>query len=370
MFHYVGNCLALDEKPEVRAAILEKIREGRINWNHFVTLCSNHLVLPAIYLKFRDHNILADLPEELADHLQEIYTLNVTRNKQIIEQVTQIAATLAQNDIYPIFLKGSANLLDNVYSDHGERILADIDFLVREEDFFPAAQLMLDKGYKYSDPKYFHDYIDIASEKHYPRLHHPEFVAEIEIHRIPTDAKYTNWFHSEMINRDKKQLASLCGCYVPSDRNKIIHNFVHSQLSNEGYLFGRMSLREAYDLYLYSRRYKLVETLPHIKPKRKAIAYFALCRSMLGLDETFFPLKNFASRVLALKFALNQKSTVFYHTNRSVIFIIQRVIGGYFGQLIQATYSKEKRQYLLRRIKDPKWYGDHIGLYTRFFNRR
>jgi hypothetical protein len=48
-----------------------------MNWigPHFVRLCSNHLILPVIYLKFKAHKLIEHLPDELAEFLKEIYDL-------------------------------------------------------------------------------------------------------------------------------------------------------------------------------------------------------------------------------------------------------------------------------------------------------
>ena len=45
-------------------------------------------------------------------------------------------------------MKGTANLLDNLYVDIADRMIGDIDFLVRDEDFLPAVEIVLKLGYK------------------------------------------------------------------------------------------------------------------------------------------------------------------------------------------------------------------------------
>lgn len=368
LFYFVGKCLALDANPGFRAEFVAKSSSDQMDWLRFVKLCSNHLVLPAVYIKLKSHDLLGCIPEELAAHLQEVYELNVSRNEQILRQLEVITNTLNKENIQPIFLKGAAYLLDGLYADIGERILGDIDFLVPESDYLIAANAFEGEGYsKFQETP---DYADIKSAKHYPRLFHPGFIASIEVHRIPVNEKYAKWFDYKTIGINKKTVEQLPGCFVPSDHHKIIHNFVHSQLSNEGYLFGVVSLREIYDLLMLSKRFSLEKTLPEIKTKKKAIAYFALARVILGLDDKFFSKRNHFYKILFWKHSLNQNSVFFYHFNRSIIFIGQRILKGYIGQLFMAVYSKEKRQYLSRRIKDPKWYGDHLKLYTRFFKNR
>jgi hypothetical protein len=365
MFYFTGKCLALDEHPEFRLEIISNCVSDYIDWQQFVMLCSNHLILPAIYLKFRKYRILKYLPKEVSDHLFQIFELNVTRNKNIYIQLREITDTLNKNNIYPIFLKGAAHLLDGVYSSIGERMMGDIDFLVAEKDYLTAARIMKNEGYtKVRDTP---TYKDIRYFKHYPRLIHQDFEAVIEIHRIPVDENYLSWFNSKTIESKKKTIASSIGCFVPSDRNKIIHNFIHSQLSGEGNLFGFVSLKDIYDLYLLSKKESLVETLSEIKAEQKAIAYFAISSIILGLGKTFFPKKNYSFKVLQKKHSLNLNSSVFFKIYRTIIFIGQRLFNGYIGQITKAIYSKRKRDYLLRRVSNPGWYSDHMRLYAGFF---
>ncbi|KOH44639.1 nucleotidyltransferase family protein [Sunxiuqinia dokdonensis] len=365
MYYLIGKCLALDEHPEFRDQLIALAKSELIDWHQFVSLCSNHLVLPAIFLKFRTHNLLDHLPEDLTSHLHEVHALNVARNTRILKQLHEIVDVLKPHKIYPVFLKGAANLLDGLYADLGERILGDIDFLVSDDEYLEAARLMKDAGYAeaYETP----DYKDIETFKHYPRLFHPEHGATIEIHRIPVDEVFTGWFNNETIARERQLVAELVGCYVPSARHRLIHNFIHGPLSNQDHLFGRMSLRGAYDLYLLSKKFPPEQALAEIKPKQKAIAYFALVRRVLGLDLAFFPKSNLAYRILYIKHTLNLSSTLFNQAHRNSLFLGERIFKGYLGQIIEAFYSREKRNYLSRRIINRQWYGDHFRLYSRFF---
>ena len=59
-----------------------------------------------------------------AQALKEIYDLNRESNQQILRQIDDITAILNKENIQPVFLKGTANLLDGLYSDLGERMMA------------------------------------------------------------------------------------------------------------------------------------------------------------------------------------------------------------------------------------------------------
>lgn len=82
----------LDEDNGFRDVIIDKISFDAIDWKKFVTLCSNHLILPSIYLKFQAQDLLKYLPVELTEHLKDIYDLNLARNNQIIVQLREIDA--------------------------------------------------------------------------------------------------------------------------------------------------------------------------------------------------------------------------------------------------------------------------------------
>lgn len=365
IFFLIGRCLSLDQNPDFKNILKANCSADLIDWQRFVHICSNHYILPVIYLKFHSHGITEFIPNELLLHLLEIYDLNVKRNQQILKQLNEITAILCRNGIHPIFLKGTGNLLDGLYSDIGERILGDIDFLVPEEDYLPAAKLLEMTGYLMVEA--FPEYDDIKNQKHYPRLYHPKYPAIVEIHRIPVNVEYVGWFNTELIDCEKRSVESIPGCFVQSDKHKIIQNFIHSQLSNEGYLFARVSLREFYDLYLLSKRSSVSDSLTQIKAKKRAVAYFAYAKKVMDLNDTFFNQKNLFYFILSRRHILNLNSRVFHFISRNLIFLTQRILEGYFGLLVQAIYSRQKRQYIIRRIKNREWYGDHIKLYTDFF---
>ena len=366
MFYFTGKCLMLDEVPENKKQVVKLIESDSIDWLKLAAHWSNHLVLPAIFLKFQSHAVLKYLPEEFSQYLKDIYELNLERNRKILIQLEDITRILNKNNIYPVFLKGSAHLLDGLYSDVGERILGDIDFLVPDKDYLESAKIFEAEGYSMPTPFL---YFDVATLKHYPPLAKPGFPAYIELHRLLTEDEL-NWFNSGTIDKQKKEIKTLKGCYVLSDKHKIVHNFVHGQLHHGGHMNGIVSMRDLYDLFLLSKRSDLQQTLPLIKCKQKAIAYFALTRKALGLQESFFSQHNFSSWLLFKKHDLNLRSSLFYHTFRGFVFISQRIWNGYIGSFVKSFYSKSTRQSIINRLSDRNYYHSHLRSYVDFFSRK
>jgi len=357
--YFIGQCLALDEHPSFREKIIVQFSDPDYDWNSFIWTCSNHLVLPVIYLKFLKHDLLGYLPEVLARHLEEIYSLNHARNEQILAQMKEINATLNKAGISPIYLKGTGNLIDGIYEDIGERIVGDIDLLVPEAGYLKAVELAKAIGYAnhWGEPR------NPGKLKHYPSLYKDNVPVDIEIHRIPVDQEYLKYFNSEMVLSNKKAVATFPGCFVPSDDHKILHSFVHSQFCNNGHRLGLVSLRDIYDLYCFSKRASLLTALAQFPVQRKVDAYFAIAQKILGI--TISDKQSLTTKVFIWKYKKNLASPLFNKINRFPWVISEMLIRCYPRKIKEAIIYKDARQSLLHRLGTRKWYALHLAIYKK-----
>lgn len=362
LFYFTGKCLSLDKNPQNVESIIDTINNKRVHWEQFIRLSSDHLVAQTIYTKFKNHNLLNELPGVLVDFLEEIYNLALTRNRLIFSQIKEITRLLNEHDIEPLFLKGAGNLIDNIYDDPGERILGDIDFLVREVDYLKAARLLENEGY--SPPEVF--WGDIHSMKHYPRLNHPDKVASVEVHRLPVNEQYSKWFGAEEAFANSKNVKDIPGCRVLSDEFKIVLNFIHSQLSNKGNMFGTISMRDGYDLLQLSRRVNIFSAIAFIKTKQKALSYFFLCEEILSADFGNGMHDKLSFNWFKTKHDLNLESYFFYKTHKISVKLYERIILGYLGQLIKSLYSRSVRKSVIQRLSNVKWYKSHLNSWKGF----
>lgn len=363
LIYFIGMCLTIDKYPDNLSKVKNQIKEGSIDWEKFVGLCSNHLVTPAIYLKFKSTDLLALLPDELTFYLEEIYELNLSRNQMILAQINEISDLLAKNQIYPILLKGAGNLIDKIYSDPAERIMGDIDFLVNESEYLQAAEILTNMDYSASKMYY---YDDATLLKHYPRLVHPDRFASTEVHRLPTDESHTRWLDQEMIRSKMEKSAGYPNCYILSDAHKVILNFIHCQLTNKGHKTGVVSLRDAYDLYLMAERVSLDEVARKNLPTKKISGYFLLSQQLLGVNFGLTSKPNFSNRWLLYKHDLNFKNRTFYIFNKVSIELIDRITR-YTGLLFKSIYSKKTRRYIATRLSNSWWYKSQVDSWKRMF---
>ena len=87
-----------------------------------------------------------------------------------------------------------------------------------------------------------------------------------------------------MVFSEKKKIPGKTNCYVPSDKHKLIQNFIHSQLTNKSHKHRLIALRDLYDCHLLLKKVKIDDVLNEIKEKEKAEIYFDFHESLFKRD--------------------------------------------------------------------------------------
>jgi hypothetical protein len=342
--------------PQVINSIIADIREGRINWNKFVFLASQHFVLQTVYIKLLANDLAGWLPPDLVAHLKEIYRLNLARNEKILQQCAGINRLLRSHDITPIFMKGSGNMLDGLYSDPGERIMADIDILTGSSHMEDAAKLLIASGYS-THEKY--DPARARAAKHYPALWREGLPAFVEIHRLPVNIQYSSHFDFETVAHEKKQALHNPDYMVMSDAHKITLNFYHSQLVHWGHHHALPSLRDLYDLLLLSERGDPSRIFSFEGPhRRKAAGYLRVMHKTFGITPE--PAGELPAK--ASVFVLRHHIAI---NNPRLGNIIYRLLRGsrlYIGIPLRGLFSRNYRLYIMVRLRDRRWYLRNLGI--------
>ncbi len=247
-YYWLGALLSPNSENTFTEEIRQDLILKKINWNILFQICDSQLIIPSVYLALIRRQLLSFVPVKYLEHFEKVYLLNRKRNENILKQINEITPLLNKNGIEPVFIKGSGNLLDNLYCDIGERFLIDIDFLVPDSQFLSTTKLLEANGYKSLSPDW-----PGATEwtKHYPRLENPEYSTTVEVHRLLADPPFHKYFNYDFIKDKRHRPAGKnFGCYVFSDEYKAIHNFIHSQLNDRGHYRTNSSFRQMYDFML------------------------------------------------------------------------------------------------------------------------
>jgi len=356
----IGRMLAMRGDPSTASYIKDRLALSTISWEQFVWIGSQHRILPALYIHLAEQNLLDLLPDDLTDHLQQLHYMNTIRNQALLEQVYDITNILNANGITPIYIKGIAHTLQNLYSDPGERMIGDIDFLVQLDEIPKTVELMGSLGYsnptKLLESKY-------EKNKHYPRLRNPEKMAGVEIHRQPVSSPYDKVFNLEFLQPKLMAINSNGSVLAPSYIDQIIHNAMNAQMNDFGFKKRRINLRHSYDLFLLSNRASVnqaVSTLP--KYRKQVAAHITMSFKLFNKPTTLELISRpHSSYVVNQTVFMNKRPTI-YKTYIISFNIIQR-LKRYVIVCLKITYDRETRVRLSKQIKDPKWYRAHLESY-------
>lgn len=355
IYYFLGRCLILGESPQAREEVIQGFAHPSFSWEQFVRVGSSHLVLPSLYVKLREEQLLSDLPEDLVVHLAEIFRLNTERNQNLLRQIHWLVALLEKAGIKPILLKGSGALLTELYPELGERVITDIDCLVPDRDFDRAIELLKNEGYQ-SPP--FHP-ASLPMMHHYPSLFKNGEPAKIEIHRIPVGRRQMKYMDLDSVNKQS---------LIPESRDQVLINVIHSQLKDKGQYYANIPLRNIYEFYRLSKRQNLSQ-LKITQPRLKMVLnnYMAVANNLFSPAQNFPIEKRLRTSLFLLRFDLNKSSKTYYKCSRTIRNLAD-LLHSYFHIFTRALTQKDFREYLGARLGNPAWYGHHLKVIKKRFS--
>lgn len=242
---FIAKCLTISLEEKNRQEIEKQLKSTTIDWDAVVKVSTSHYVFPTLYCNLKKVNFLKYLPTDLVDYMKHITNLNRERNTQILQQAQELNSLLLANNIKPIFLKGTGNLLAGIYDDIAERMLGDIDFIFSKIDFPKAITLLKEFGY------YKEIHHDLPFYRHYPRIIRKDSIAAVEIHKDLLSEKYVNEFNYNFVVKDSQVIN---GAAVLSYANKLNLSIIANQINDNGFYYKTIALRNAYDVFLLSKK--------------------------------------------------------------------------------------------------------------------
>jgi hypothetical protein len=343
ILYFIAKCLTISLEEKNRDEIEIMLKTTDVDWEAVVKVSTSHYVFPAIYCNFKRADFLKYLPADLVAYMRHITNLNRDRNTQIIQQAKKLNSLLLANNIRPVFLKGTGNLLEGLYEDIGERMVGDIDFLFSEKDFFNAIDIL--KNYNYSKQESQLDYF--PGFRHYSRLVKQENIAAVEIHKEVTIEKHRGEFNYKIINEDTQHIND---CSVLSFEDQLSLSIISCQINDYGFALKNFSLRNAYDVFLLSKKVDTKKVISNFtKLKNPLNCFLANCNFVFGDVESLDYFKTEESENYLKGF---NKSFYKSKTNLKINFkLIMITLNRRFGIVCKSILNIENRKWLLNRIK-------------------
>lgn len=361
---FVGKCLTLGKYPNRREEIMAEMQLPGFSWENIIFEASNQFVLPAWFIQLNDAGLLDEMPEELRGHVEKITNLNRERNFRIIDQANEITVLLNKHGIAPVFLKGTAHLLLGLYNDPAERMIGDIDFLVKDSEMLPAAEIIKTLGFK---PYVKYNPAMHLEMKHYPRMINYDYAAAIEIHREIMNPPAERHFRAENIFPSVQQIPGKCEMYAPGFNHLIVHNMLNAQINDKSFSEAGILLRQSYDLFLLAGKAEPQKALELFgKFRFQGVAWLATSSMVLG-NPVNIQFKKTKSLIAYLNwFVFMQKHRFFASVYHTVTYFLWR-FWRYVSLPVRAVFDSSTRAGIVARLTDRKWYGAHIESYRQHF---
>jgi hypothetical protein len=353
--YFIAKCLTISLEAKNRQEIKEQLKSTSIDWDAVVKVSTAHYVFPAIYYNLKHADFLQYLPQELVSYMEYITNINRGRNQQILKQAKELNNLLLANKIRPIFLKGTGNLLAGIYADIAERMVGDIDFIFSKEDYPKAIKVLKEFEYSEVEKK---EYYPPDEKKHYRRLQKENNIAAIEIHKELLDIKkYINEFNYSVVEKDSQIIN---GPAVLSYANKLNLSIIANQINDSGFYYKTMALRNAYDVFLLSKKTNAKAAVNALNKLTNPLnCFLAACYEVFNSVESLEYNKTKKAASYLRDFNSQFNNPILTRSKPKYIKIYLFIKLGLYIILKSIIY-KEYRVFLFKSLTDKNWYKEKL----------
>jgi len=364
VFYFVAMCLTISQEKKNRQIIEARLKQNDIDWEFVVEVSTGHYVFPAMYCALKREGFLTYLPQELLNFMEHVADTNRDRNTQIISQAKELNTLLLSHNITPIFLKGTANLLAGLYSDITERMVGDIDFLFSSQDYPKAIQVLKEYGYCYQ--KQLATKYPYPWSKHYPRLIKEGAIAAIEIHDKLLIEEYTQEFNYDSV---KSSIHVIDNVAMLSDANMLNLSILANQINDFRFHYRTISLRNAYDVFLLSKKTAATNAVNSITTLSHPLhCFLAACNEVFNspdsltytqTKQTKAYLKLFKEQFINPRKAKRRNTRIkFYIHFKSIL-----------TKFYKGVFYKKHRIWLFYYIIDVKSYNKQLNIWSKLLKK-
>jgi len=224
--------------------IFNGIDISTVNFENLIKLASSHLMLPALYFNINKKNCSYLFPDDFIEYIKNIFAINKARNEILLTEAKELSELLFENNINHIFLKGTALLLSNIFEDIGERMIGDIDFIIKHKDEEKVEKVLEKNNYfgrhSVSSLRFFRP-------KHLPRRINKNKKIAIEPHLELLAPGWRGVFNSKELKNDFKK--GVKTYQTPCSSFLFNHCIYAIQIPDKGFFTSHHSHRSIYDIY-------------------------------------------------------------------------------------------------------------------------
>ena len=290
-----------------------------VDWTALIREANEHLVAPALYRAVADNSGLR-VPDDVKAYLRLIHELNCARNARLRTQSLMALSALNADGIEPTLIKGGAILLTAAEEERGDRMLCDVDLLLRGPDLQRGTRLLAELGYRVVRGD--------AGAHAYAKLMRSQDVGTLDLHHRPPGPLKLH--RRGAVGSEEPMTIEGCSFRLPSATDRIIHLIGHDMFNDFRLLNGTIDLRHLLD----ARQIEGSGAVDWMKIKdvlrggalRVALDVFLLnLRDLLHLDVPPV-LRQGLARTLYARQLLRSQSSVFRRCDDNLIRPIRGVV--------------------------------------------
>ena len=219
-----------------------------VDWDAVIAVANSHYLVPALYCALRDKSLLHLPPEMAVAYAQEVYSLNVKRNRNLSKQLEGVVRCLNAVEIEPILIKGAASLVEKWVPDSAARFMFDLDILVPKDKGERALNALHNEGY--AVPMENQQPVLEDGQHHYPSLQKRGEPALVELHIRALSQKCRAVVTAETLLHKAKRisLGVEASAWLPEPTEQLLLMFLHSEISHENHQLALLDMRHAWDV--------------------------------------------------------------------------------------------------------------------------
>ena len=238
--------------------------------------------------------------------LANIYELNKRRNRLIKREALEAAEWLNASGIVPLMLKTSVNLFESTENELGKWITRDIDLLVDQSSFFPAAQILENHGFR-------------AKSAYNPQLHsYPALaragnVVTVDLHRDIGPQR--SMLPVEEALRDARVISEKPRILALSPTQRMVHLLYHGEVQDRRYELANVALHQLVNFETLLHKFgddidwvEVSERLSRADGAAVLPSYLYLANRLLGLDHSRWPAASLRARLHYGRWHLQMRS--------------------------------------------------------------
>jgi hypothetical protein len=232
-------------------------------------------------------------------------------------------------------------------------MVGDIDFIFSKDDYPKAIAILREFGYSDISMYKYH----FPEHKHYRRLQKENNIAAIEIHKELLIEKYANEFNYSFAEKDSQFINEVT---VLSYVNKLNLSIIANQINDSGFYYKTMALRNAYDVFLLSKKTNAKEAVNTLDTLSHPLnCFLAACYEVFSSVDSleYNNTKKTASflSVFNSQFT-NRKRTKRKHKRIKIYLFLKSRLNILYKSIIY----KEYRVWFFKRVTDKNWYKEKI----------